>query len=188
MEPTAEPRAQPAEAVGELVIRNGPHSGLRRALVGPLTFIGRAEWCDLRVDAEAVSPWHCVVARGEDGLVLRDLHSDAGTRVNGQAASACPLRDGDVLSVGPVELLVRWNGGVVRRAGQAGEDAGGRRQAARLDEKRQQLLRLRDDVRGEHEALAKERARYEERVALVQQELARDRQAMAERQKGLRTQ
>ncbi len=156
---------------GELIIENGPQRGLRRALVGPLTVIGQAEWCDLRIEADGVSPWHCVVARGERGLVLRDLHSDTGTRVNGQPITTFTLKDGDLFAVGPLELRVRWSG-----------------KPAESSEEQQHHARLLEEVRRERAALAQERGRFEERVGQVHQELARDRLAMAERHKVMRKQ
>jgi predicted component of type VI protein secretion system len=53
-------------------------------LVKDLTLIGRTEDCDLRIDHKSISKIHCVLAV-TDGLVLvRDLGSTNGTRVNGQ--------------------------------------------------------------------------------------------------------
>lgn len=173
MDATATPRGRAAESAGELVLENGPQKGMCRALIGPLTFIGRAEWCDLRIDAEEVSPWHCVVARGEAGLVLRDLHSGTGTAVNGQAATTRPLHDGDLLTVGPLQLRVRWNTSHATPADSH-------------EQSRRELESLRDTILRERTNLQLDRQRFEERVALVQQDMASDRVAMAERQKALR--
>lgn len=53
-------------------------------LVKDLTLIGRTEDCDVRLDHKSISKLHCVLAV-TDGLVLvRDLGSTNGTRVNGQ--------------------------------------------------------------------------------------------------------
>lgn len=174
MEPTAEPWGSHVESAGELIIEDGPQSGLARALIGPVTCIGRAEWCDLRVDAAGVSAWHCVVARTDSGLVLRDLQSEIGTQVQGQPVTTCHLQDGDLIQIGPVRLRVRL--------------AEETRIAATLEGKRQELQQLRETVHAEQAALLQERDRYEERVGQVLLDLNRDRQVMAEWQKKLRGQ
>jgi len=46
-----------------------------------LTLIGRKEDCDLRLDHKSVSKMHCVIARTDGMLFLRDLGSTNGTRV-----------------------------------------------------------------------------------------------------------
>src|SRR5262249_7737741 len=44
---------------------------------------------------------------GPEGLVLRDLGSETGTTVNGEAVASCQLQDDDLLSVGPFRFRVR---------------------------------------------------------------------------------
>lgn len=78
-----------------LVVRSGRHT------------IGRSQDSDLSVDSTTVSRKHAVVlARGDTWWVF-DLGSTNGTRVNGQRASELPIRPGDRVRVGTVELIVR---------------------------------------------------------------------------------
>ncbi|HZU37555.1 MAG TPA: FHA domain-containing protein, partial [Gemmataceae bacterium] len=49
-----------------------------------LTVVGRKEGCDLRLNHKSVSKMHCVIVKTDGLLLLRDLGSTNGTRVNGQ--------------------------------------------------------------------------------------------------------
>jgi hypothetical protein len=97
---------------GELIVQNGRQAGARRPIVTPITLLGRAQGCDLRLNVEDVHPLHCALIPSSNGIVLRDLGSETGTFVNEQRVITCLLRDGDLLSVGPFRLLVRWFGAV----------------------------------------------------------------------------
>lgn len=94
-------------APAELVLQNGRPDGSRRAVTAALTLLGRAPGCDMRLNAHGVSLQHCALALVPEGLVLRDLESESGTLVNGERVTACTLRHGDVVSVGPFQFLVQ---------------------------------------------------------------------------------
>jgi pSer/pThr/pTyr-binding forkhead associated (FHA) protein len=64
-----------------------------------MTLIGRQEDCDLRLDHKSVSKMHCVVVKTDGLLVLRDLGSTNGTRVNGTRVRRAALLPNDRLSV-----------------------------------------------------------------------------------------
>lgn len=67
--------------------------------------IGRDEGCVLRLDSSTVSRTHARVIAGIDATTIEDLGSKNGTRVNGRTIDAAtPLRDGDQIQVGSVEL------------------------------------------------------------------------------------
>ena len=70
--------------------------------------IGRGEDCDLRVESDFVSTYHCVLLLDEYTLRLRDLASKNGTFVNGSrvGASTIILLQDDTLSIGDVNLLI----------------------------------------------------------------------------------
>jgi predicted component of type VI protein secretion system len=64
-----------------------------------LTLVGRKEDCDLRLDHKSVSKLHCVIVKTDGLLLLRDLGSTNGTRVNGQRVRRAALLPNDKLSI-----------------------------------------------------------------------------------------
>ncbi len=72
--------------------------------------IGRGEECKLRVPVAAVSRKHCELLEEDDELVVRDLKSSNGTYVNKERVKTRELIPGDLISVGPVVLVVRIDG------------------------------------------------------------------------------
>ena len=52
-------------------------------LVKDLTLLGRDEDCDVRLDGKSISKLHCVIVKTDGLLLVRDLGSTNGTRVNG---------------------------------------------------------------------------------------------------------
>lgn len=71
-----------------------------------LMLVGRKEDCDLRLDHKSVSKMHCVIARTGGILVVRDLGSTNGTRVNGGRVRRAILMHNDKLSVAGFEFRV----------------------------------------------------------------------------------
>jgi pSer/pThr/pTyr-binding forkhead associated (FHA) protein len=110
MEPTSSapssgaPEPSPA---GELVVLNGRLKGTRRTLTAPLTLIGRAPGCDVRLHSRSVQPHQCALVNGPAGLMLRVLNTGATTLVNGEPVGEGALREDDVLTVGPFRFRLR---------------------------------------------------------------------------------
>jgi pSer/pThr/pTyr-binding forkhead associated (FHA) protein len=75
-----------------------------RDLPVPLT-IGREEGNQLRLNDERVSRFHAKVQQDGDDLILTDLVSTNGTRVNGRVVQIRRLRYGDRITVGRSLLL-----------------------------------------------------------------------------------
>ncbi len=65
---------------------------------GPV-LIGRNPRCDARLESIRVSRLHCCLAAGDGGVLVRDLLSTNGTRINGQPVERGQLRPGDELSI-----------------------------------------------------------------------------------------
>jgi pSer/pThr/pTyr-binding forkhead associated (FHA) protein len=64
-----------------------------------ITVVGRqAEHCDLVLDRKSVSKIHCIIARTDGLLFVRDLDSTNGTKVNGQRIIRGALLPGDQLA------------------------------------------------------------------------------------------
>lgn len=70
----------------------------------PVT-IGREEGNDIQLNDERVSRYHIKIQEDHDKLVLTDLESTNGTRVNGEEIQLRILRHGDMISVGRSVLL-----------------------------------------------------------------------------------
>jgi predicted component of type VI protein secretion system len=64
-----------------------------------MTVVGRKEDCDLRLDHKSVSKLHCVIVKTDGLLLLRDLGSTNGTRVNGQRVRRAALLPNDQVSI-----------------------------------------------------------------------------------------
>src|SRR5262249_1927722 len=99
--------AEPTAPAGELVVQNGRQSGARRSLSVPITLIGRAPGCDIRLNAKGAHLLHCALAQGPTGLVLRSLQEQGNLLVNGEPATHCVPQEGDLLSVGLFHFRVR---------------------------------------------------------------------------------
>jgi predicted component of type VI protein secretion system len=72
------------------------------ALYRPVLLIGRHLECDIRLDSPKVSRRHCCVATAYDRVLIRDLGSRNGVRVNGRLLEESRLLPGDELAIGPI--------------------------------------------------------------------------------------
>jgi pSer/pThr/pTyr-binding forkhead associated (FHA) protein len=77
-------------------------------LVKDLTLIGRDEDCDIRLDHKSISKLHCVIAKTDGLLLVRDLGSTNGTRVNGQRVRRAALLPNDTLAVANMKYRVQF--------------------------------------------------------------------------------
>ena len=68
-------------------------------VIKEMTLIGRQDECDVRLDHKSVSKMHCVLVKTDGLLLLRDLGSTNGTRVNGTRVRRAALLPNDKLSV-----------------------------------------------------------------------------------------
>lgn len=66
----------------------------------PILLFGRHEECDIQLNSKKVSRRHCVVAQVDDYLVIRDLGSTNGVKINGERVSEGRLRPGDEVQIG----------------------------------------------------------------------------------------
>jgi pSer/pThr/pTyr-binding forkhead associated (FHA) protein len=64
-----------------------------------LIVVGRKEDCDVRLDHKSVSKQHCVIVKTDGLLLLRDLGSTNGTRVNGTRVRRAALLPNDQVSI-----------------------------------------------------------------------------------------
>ena len=90
-----------------LKVLSGKQEGSEIPLLEGKFLIGREEDCHLRPNSELVSRHHCVFAKDEYALRLRDLGSTNGTFVNGERLKGgVVLNAGDRVSVGQLEFEV----------------------------------------------------------------------------------
>jgi len=75
-----------------------------RDLASPVS-IGREDGNTLRLNDERVSRFHAKVTRDRNEVILVDLDSTNGTRVNGQVSSMRCLLPGDRIQIGKTTLL-----------------------------------------------------------------------------------
>jgi pSer/pThr/pTyr-binding forkhead associated (FHA) protein len=71
-----------------------------------VTVVGRREFCDVVVPHPSLSKRHCVLVRTDGLLVVRDLVSTNGTKVNGQRVSWAALLPNDRLTLGKAKFRV----------------------------------------------------------------------------------
>lgn len=81
----------------ELVPQNGDPP-IR--IVKDVTIVGRGDDCDIMIDHPGLSQRHCVLVRTDGLVVVRDLISTNGTKVNGQRIRWAALLPNDRLSFG----------------------------------------------------------------------------------------
>ncbi len=75
-------------------------------IVKDLLVVGRREDCDLRLEHKSVSKMHCVIVKTDGLLMLRDLGSTNGTRVNGQRVRRAALLPNDQVGIASYKFRV----------------------------------------------------------------------------------
>jgi serine/threonine protein kinase len=88
----------------KLIVTAGPDKGLAVSLQpGETIQIGRSQAATTRLCDPTVSRVHCEIEARADKALLRNISTN-GTAVNGEAASECVLRHGDMIRVGNSEM------------------------------------------------------------------------------------
>jgi predicted component of type VI protein secretion system len=106
----------------QLIVVQGRPEGKVIPLSSPQFKIGRGETCHLRPNSEQVSREHAEFTLTAEGLAVRDLGSRNGTLVNGKAVrkdEAFPLKDRDLVQVGPLTFAVSIEGAPLAASGAA---------------------------------------------------------------------
>ena len=93
----------------KLLITRKNGAGRVVPVTAPEFFIGRAPDCHLRPNSHhLISRHHCVILTKNSGVAVRDFGSTNGTLVNGEKiCGEQAMKDGDHLTVGPLEFEVR---------------------------------------------------------------------------------
>ena len=75
----------------------------------PIVIVGRQQECDIQIASRKISRKHCCIAHVNDHLVVRDLFSTNGIRINGVKVVEGRLMEGDELTIGNIAFEVRMN-------------------------------------------------------------------------------
>ncbi len=75
----------------------------------PILLLGRHPECDIQIDSRKISRRHCCIAQVSDYLVVRDLGSTNGIRINGIRIVEGKLSAGDELTIGNHRYQVTWD-------------------------------------------------------------------------------
>ena len=73
-----------------------------------MILIGRNEECELRLDHKSVSKLHCILVKTDGLILVRDLGSTNGTRVNGQRVRRAALLPNDNFAVANFKYRVAF--------------------------------------------------------------------------------
>lgn len=80
----------------------------------PILLVGRHQECDVQISSRKISRKHCLIALVHDYLVVRDLFSTNGIRINGKRVLEGSLKTGDELTIGnylyEVQIVPQANG------------------------------------------------------------------------------
>ena len=90
------------------VVLSGSARGTSKLIGSGLT-VGKSKESDLVLDDPLVSRTHCEIVRTKEGLLVRDLGSTNGTRVDGVRIKEALARSGAIIGVGSVEVALRPN-------------------------------------------------------------------------------
>ena len=93
--------------------------------VAPPITIGREEGNTIQLNDERVSRYHIKIQEDNDKLVLTDLESTNGTKVNGEDIQLRILRYGDMITVGRSVLLYGTRDQIANRLVRLRGDEGG---------------------------------------------------------------
>lgn len=90
-----------------VALDEGPDITLNHSMV----VVGRHPACDTRLDSLRVSRHHCCMTQENGEVVVRDLGSTNGIRINGQRVEIGRLRPGDELSIAHIRYRLEQGQG-----------------------------------------------------------------------------
>jgi pSer/pThr/pTyr-binding forkhead associated (FHA) protein len=90
--------------MAKLVLLSPGMTGRTHELKGEKTTIGRVEDNAFQIEEQSVSSHHCeVLLRGSD-VIVHDLNSTNGTFINGEKVVESPIKPGQTLRLGQIEM------------------------------------------------------------------------------------
>lgn len=88
-----------------VALTEGPNIPLDK----PVLLIGRHQECDVQIPSRKISRRHCCIAQVHDYVVVKDLFSTNGVRINGTRVKEGSLRTGDELTIGNYRYKVQFD-------------------------------------------------------------------------------
>ena len=103
--------AQPgASAGGVMIVQSGPDAGKSFPLVQGDNVVGRDPEGQVVLSDDAVSRRHALIRQDKDDIIVFDLGSRTGTRVDGEPLGGHVLSGGDTITLGTTELVLMQPG------------------------------------------------------------------------------
>ena len=99
-----------------VALDDGPDINLDRSMV----VVGRHPSCDTRLDSLRVSRHHCCMTHDNGEVMVRDLGSTNGIRINGQRVEVGRMRPGDELSIAHIRYRLENGQGHEQTLAEAG--------------------------------------------------------------------
>ncbi|MCH2179005.1 MAG: FHA domain-containing protein [Mariniblastus sp.] len=93
--------------------------------------IGREEGNSIQLNDERVSRFHLKIQQDHEELVLTDLQSTNGTKVNNEEVQLRILRHGDMISLGRSTIVFGTRSQINHRMDQLGQSGGGKQEVVR---------------------------------------------------------
>ena len=87
----------------------------------PIMLFGRHPECDVLLNSKKISRKHCCIAVVDDHLIVRDLGSTNGVKVNGEKVAEGTLKIGDEVTVGVFAYKVARQPSISKQASKAVE-------------------------------------------------------------------
>jgi general secretion pathway protein A len=97
--------ADPAQAVGRILLASEGKTIIERELKPGRLVIGRTPDNDLQIDSKFISRHHCQIVTQPDSCLIEDLNSTNGIYVQSKRVRRYNLNDGDVVQVGQHEIM-----------------------------------------------------------------------------------
>jgi predicted component of type VI protein secretion system len=82
----------------------------------PILLLGRHQECDVQLGSRKVSRRHCCLAQVANYVVVRDLGSTNGIRINGVRVHEGCIQPGDELTIGNQRFQLQWPSRVEKAA------------------------------------------------------------------------
>ncbi len=90
--------------MAKLVLLSAGMTGRTHELKVDKTTIGRLEDNTFQIAEPSVSSHHCEVLLSGNDVIVRDLNSTNGTYINGEKVTEKPLKLGQILRLGQIEM------------------------------------------------------------------------------------